>query len=206
MGFFDKLKKKEEVPSPPSIKPTKLPESPDELPSFKGEPEFEIPRPPSKPEEKPAMPLPEMKEESIPFPKEKPSPMETPQPETQPEIPKPIPEVKPEAPPKPDIKPSFSDALTAKYFAQQKEEIEEAKEHEEVDVAKPIFVQVSQYKELLAEITESVNALKNSEDILQKLNELKTNGDKQLEKWRLSFEDIQRKLIFIDKTLFEKVM
>lgn len=68
----------------------------------------------------------------------------------------------------------------------------------------PLFITIDGYKEILADI-EHVNAtLKASEEVLDRLNELKNTKDKEFEKWRSELEDVQRKLLYVDKVIFER--
>ena len=45
--------------------------------------------------------------------------------------------------------------------------------------------------------------LKKSEELIMKLESIKNSKDKSFDKMKSSLEDLQHKLIFIDKTLFE---
>lgn len=66
-----------------------------------------------------------------------------------------------------------------------------------------IFVNVDEYKEILNGTSNIMNNLKEAEEVVSRLNELKLEKDKEFEKWRGKLEDVERKLIFIDKTIFE---
>ena len=46
--------------------------------------------------------------------------------------------------------------------------------------------------------------LKESEDILTRLEDIKSSKDKEFEHWRSCLEDMERKLLWIDKQLFGK--
>jgi len=70
-------------------------------------------------------------------------------------------------------------------------------------LTKPIFVMAENFMEMVREISSANSVLRKSNDELKRLDELKTDKDKEFEKWKRSLEDIQRKLIFVDKTLFE---
>jgi len=195
MAFLGIFKKKEDIPSPPSIRPTRLPSSPDELPNFEGDLEFSVPKS-SMPDELPSFEP--VKQQAMPI---------APQPEVKPEINPWLqrqPSFEKVAPPKPEA-PSIPDIWKARQFVEEKQEVESLESREHVDVSRPLFIQVALYKRMLAELAEGVNVLKNNETILLKLNDLRNAGDKQFEAWRLNLEDIERKLVFVDKTLFEKV-
>jgi hypothetical protein len=68
---------------------------------------------------------------------------------------------------------------------------------------KPLFVKADDYKSILGALTVIRSKIGDSEKILADLNELKNVKDKSFEKWRTELEDIQRKLLYIDKTLYE---
>jgi hypothetical protein len=68
---------------------------------------------------------------------------------------------------------------------------------------KPVFVEVEKFKEMLNDLNSAKVALKEGAEIVQKLDEIRLEKDKNFERWRAQLEDIQRKLIFVDKTLFE---
>jgi len=40
--------------------------------------------------------------------------------------------------------------------------------------------------------------------MLVKMEEIDTNSDKEFEKWKSTITDIQKKMIFVDKTLFKR--
>ena len=68
----------------------------------------------------------------------------------------------------------------------------------------PIFVKVNQFRGVLSEISTIKRDLKTADQSLLKLNEIEANRDKILTKWRDIMADLQKKIIFIDKTLFKK--
>ena len=67
---------------------------------------------------------------------------------------------------------------------------------------KAIFVKADKYKTILGEIKLSKSKLLAAEQGIVDLINLKIAKDKEFERWREGLEEIQRKLIFIDKTLF----
>jgi hypothetical protein len=68
---------------------------------------------------------------------------------------------------------------------------------------KPLYVKADDYKSIIGALTVIKTKIEDSERILTDLNELKNTKDKSFEKWRSELEDIQRKLLYIDKTLYE---
>ena len=65
------------------------------------------------------------------------------------------------------------------------------------------YVRVDRFKIALDHINVIRSDLKKSEVDLMKLEGLKQEKDKSLDKFRLSLDDLQKKLIFVDKTLFK---
>lgn len=68
---------------------------------------------------------------------------------------------------------------------------------------KNVFVKIDEYNDILdiiALINEKVNQ---SRTILGKINDLKNQEDSELDAWKNSLDDVERKLRFIDQTLFE---
>ncbi|MAG08044.1 hypothetical protein CMO89_01090 [Candidatus Woesearchaeota archaeon] len=72
------------------------------------------------------------------------------------------------------------------------------------DIKGPLFVKQDSYKAILEGVSIIRNKLKESDDLVLNLNNIKNSKDKEFEKWRASLEDIQRKLIYVDKALYEK--
>jgi len=68
----------------------------------------------------------------------------------------------------------------------------------------PIYVRVDRFKEILTGTQTIRNDLKTASQSIVKLNEIDINRDKVFEKWHNVMMDLQKKLIFIDKTLFKK--
>jgi hypothetical protein len=71
-------------------------------------------------------------------------------------------------------------------------------------VTGPIFVNVSSYRDAINCINTIKNKIKESEDCLQKLDEIKNSKDKYFEQFRSRLEDLQRKSLYVDKSLFER--
>ena len=198
MGLFFKkkkeVKKEEELPPLPPLKPERkmkagLTPSPlkSEIEHIKPIGKAEIPSLPEKPE--PPMeklkPLPE-------FPKKEIKPLPAPEHE---EKPKKLPEF-------PEIK---EPAAEEKLFEEESvyevaKEVEELKEHVPL---KPVFVEVERFKDILDDLNSTRISLKDGVEIMSKLEEIRLEKDKNFDNWKSQLEDIQRKLIFIDKTLFE---
>lgn len=67
----------------------------------------------------------------------------------------------------------------------------------------PIFVRIDEYKEVLDVISLVKSKLKEAKSVLGKINELKNAEDSEIEIWTNELEEIERRIGFIDKTLFE---
>jgi SepF-like predicted cell division protein (DUF552 family) len=184
--FFKKKegKKEEALPPLPKLKPEQRAEvglTPSPLRS-----EVEHIRPVEKPmpEEK----LPEFEMKLPEFPKEEMRPW-------------PVSKEKPkELPSFPEIKKPEAELFEEESVYEVGKEIEELKERIPL---RPVFVEVEKFKETLDDLNSAKVALKEGADVIAKLEEIRFEKDKAFEKWKSQLEDIQRKLIFVDKTLFE---
>ena len=81
------------------------------------------------------------------------------------------------------------------------EEPEPATKPVESKKPKSLFIDSSNYKEMLEHLGEVEARLKESADIIKNLNEIKNAKDKEFEKWRLQLEELQRRIMLVDKTL-----
>ena len=68
---------------------------------------------------------------------------------------------------------------------------------------KTIYVRVDKFKATLGSISIVRSDLRKSEEALTKLEDIKNAKDKSFEKLKSSLDDLQRKFIFVDKTLFK---
>ncbi len=68
----------------------------------------------------------------------------------------------------------------------------------------PSFVAIQQYNAVLSELDNLKGQISKAEDALNALVENKSREDSELERWRANLEEIERKLMFVDKTLFER--
>ncbi|MBW2963405.1 hypothetical protein KY306_01365 [Candidatus Woesearchaeota archaeon] len=67
----------------------------------------------------------------------------------------------------------------------------------------PVFVKIEDYKDVLDVVNIIKNKIDDARKTLEKINELKNDEDAELEVWNNSLNEIERKVDFIDKTLFE---
>ena len=109
-----------------------------------------------------------------------------------------IPAALPEFPEVKRTKPSISKFEKRAISVEEKE----LGEREHLKLQEPIYVDLDLFKAMLDETTMSKKHLKTMEDGLARIDDFRSDKQKEFEKWRKSLEDIQRKLIFADKTLF----
>ncbi len=85
-----------------------------------------------------------------------------------------------------------------------KEERKELHEREQLEPKKPVFVSLNMYVDMIDEIGLAHSTLKESEDILVRISEFKSDEEKEFSKWENLVKDIQKKLIYADRALFGK--
>jgi hypothetical protein len=67
----------------------------------------------------------------------------------------------------------------------------------------PVFVRIDEYKDVLDIMNMIKNKLEEAKETLGKINELKNEEDAELELWHTGLEEVERKIVFVDKVLFE---
>lgn len=169
---------------------------------------MELPEIPEFPEEKISAPEPnfDFEKDELPELSEAPEIEQRPQPQIQPiSMPEPIPTM-------PEMQPAEKQAaeeprftpldeypkIERKLFAQEKKALRER------PAGRAIYVKVDKFKAALGSINVVRSDLRKSEDALMKLENIKNSKDRSFDKVRNSLDDLQKKLIFIDKTLFEE--
>jgi hypothetical protein len=83
-----------------------------------------------------------------------------------------------------------------------KEEIPKL-EPREYNHNKPLYIKADNFQRILGRILTSKEALKICEEKLYAVSEVKAKEDVKMKLWKNKLEDIQRKIIYVDKTLFE---
>ena len=68
----------------------------------------------------------------------------------------------------------------------------------------PLFAKVNDYKDMIGASDKIKASLKECDEIVKRLNELKIEEDREYEKWKKTLLDIYRKINYIDKTFFEQ--
>jgi hypothetical protein len=74
---------------------------------------------------------------------------------------------------------------------------------EEYGRGMPIFVRIDEYKDVLDVMHMIKNKIEEAKEILGRVNELKNEEDAELELWNTGLEEVERKIVFVDKILFE---
>ncbi|MEM3127158.1 MAG: hypothetical protein QW331_03775 [Candidatus Woesearchaeota archaeon] len=184
MALFGLFKKKKEetleIPPPPPI---------GELPSIEELEEFEKPIEVKASEKKPKNVEVSLIKEELP---EIPELPELPElPETE-ELELEVPEF-----------PQESREKEVETYEERTYEIEKRKLHR-VDVSKPLYIGVMDYKAIVDDLAQIRVSLKEADDVLFRLEEFKEEEEKEYKRWQSSLIDIQRKLIYADKSLFAK--
>ena len=66
-----------------------------------------------------------------------------------------------------------------------------------------VFVKIEEYKDILDIIALVNDKVREAREVLGKINDLKNQEDSELMSWKNSLDDVDRKLKYIDQTLFE---
>ncbi len=67
----------------------------------------------------------------------------------------------------------------------------------------PIFVKVEEYNEVLGIISEIKSKLDESKNILKHISDLKVQEDREISSWKIGLDDVEKKIKYMDHTLFE---
>jgi uncharacterized protein YfkK (UPF0435 family) len=70
----------------------------------------------------------------------------------------------------------------------------------------PVFVRIEDYKDVLDIMHMIRGKIAEAKELLGKINELKNEEDAELELWHSGIEEVERKLDFVDRSLFEPSM
>ena len=65
----------------------------------------------------------------------------------------------------------------------------------------PVFVKIDDYKDVLDVVKLLKEKINEANSILDKINEVKSKEDAEIENWKHSIEEIKSKVSTIDKTL-----
>lgn len=67
----------------------------------------------------------------------------------------------------------------------------------------PVFVKIEDYKDVIDIMELIKNKVNEANKILENIRKLKAQEDAELELWDSNIEEVEKKVAFIDKTLFE---
>ena len=67
----------------------------------------------------------------------------------------------------------------------------------------PIFVKIDEYKDIVDILALMRKKIKEAKGTIERVNILKNEEDSELEAWHQSLDEVERKVDFIDKTLFQ---
>lgn len=67
----------------------------------------------------------------------------------------------------------------------------------------PLFVNIDNYRELMEQLNNAKTVLAEHSGFALRLNDIKVSRDESYEKFRNALETIERKLVYIDKIMFE---
>lgn len=67
----------------------------------------------------------------------------------------------------------------------------------------PIYVKIEEYRDVLDIMNMIKSKMNEARKILGKINDLKNEEDAELELWHTGLDEVERKVEFVDKTLFE---
>lgn len=111
----------------------------------------------------------------------------------------------------PDL-PKFEDDLVLPSFEEKSETFEDRAVKQTVDeleirddlvLKKPIFVELPHYKMMMGRVVDVNSQLIENEDILFRLSDFQDDIDKEYVKFRATVSEIQKKLIYAERTLFK---
>lgn len=102
----------------------------------------------------------------------------------------------------PEELPSLGEPASHQSF---EEDVEEPFEMHNLKKSKgPVFVRSDRFMLIKKGLSHLKDNMKNVDNILAKINDIKNRQDADLDSWHSAVEAIQRKLVYIDKTVFEK--
>ncbi|MFA5141355.1 MAG: hypothetical protein WC471_00075 [Candidatus Woesearchaeota archaeon] len=100
----------------------------------------------------------------------------------------------------PDQNPIRTQRYEKKAYAQEKEFVEQ---RESLQVLQPLFIKGILYKEMIFDLDETKAQLKKAGLFTTRVDELTQLREESFEELKQLIETMQRKLIFMDKTLFK---
>jgi hypothetical protein len=68
----------------------------------------------------------------------------------------------------------------------------------------PIFIKIEDYKDVLDIINLIKHKIKEAQSNLEKITEIKKQEDNEIELWSHTLEEIEKKIDYIDRSLFDQ--
>lgn len=70
----------------------------------------------------------------------------------------------------------------------------------------PVYVKIDEYKEVIDIMNLIKKKIEEAKKILDNIYEIKSQEDAEIDEWNSQIEEVERKIEFIDNTLFEPNM
>lgn len=67
----------------------------------------------------------------------------------------------------------------------------------------PVYVKIDEYKDIIDIIDLIRQKIDEAKEIMTKINDLKNQEDSELEQWRQSLDEIENRISFLNRSLFE---
>jgi hypothetical protein len=67
----------------------------------------------------------------------------------------------------------------------------------------PVFIKIDEYKDVLDIIELTKGKVEEARKLIEKINELKNAEDSELEEWKSAIDEVDKRIGFVDKTLFD---
>lgn len=69
--------------------------------------------------------------------------------------------------------------------------------------AMPVFIKIEDYKDVIDVMELIKHKVDEANSILEKIKELKAQEEAELEEWKTNLQEVEKKIEYIDGTLFE---
>ena len=67
----------------------------------------------------------------------------------------------------------------------------------------PVFIKIDEYKDVLDIIELTKGKIQEARNIIDKINQLKNAEDSELEEWHNAINEVDKRVTFVDKALFD---
>lgn len=72
-----------------------------------------------------------------------------------------------------------------------------------MDENRPIFVKIDEYEDVLEALSSAKAKIDEAKHVLNNIIDLKEEEDSEIDAWKVGIEDVEKKIDFVDKALFE---